>query len=86
MTYKSALVAAVVVAVGGALIAPVQASAEQVPVSELSFNPQNPTFDPYGSGTTIWGAASVNPAGYLDLTGRSVELLSRPVDRACHAA
>ena len=49
-----------------------QASAESVFVSELSFAPQDPTFDPHGTGTSIIGEVDVASQGWLDFRGRSV--------------
>jgi 3-phytase len=57
----------------------ITANAEPVLVSELTFPPENPTFDPYGQGTTISGDVTVTTGGYLDFFGRSV--VSTP-DRA----
>jgi myo-inositol-hexaphosphate 3-phosphohydrolase/PKD repeat protein len=65
-----ALVATLVVGVSTAL-APV-AHAEPVLVSELTFSPGDPTFDPHGTGTTIQGAVTVTDQGWLDFTGRAV--------------
>lgn len=48
------------------------AAAEPVFASELAFSPDNPTYDPYGQGTTLWGAVNVTQQGWLDFYGRSV--------------
>ena len=48
------------------------ANAEPVLASELTFSPDNPTFDPFGQGTTITGDVTVTEQGYLDFFGRSV--------------
>ncbi len=53
-----------------ALVVP--ASAETVLVSELTFSPGTVTFDPYGTGTTIWGDVVASDEGWLDFRGRSV--------------
>ncbi|MCZ3388968.1 MAG: phytase [Actinomycetia bacterium] len=68
---------AAVLAAGIALVAP--ASAEAALVSELTFSPGAVTFDPYGTGTTIWGDVDATDAGVLDFRGRSVvETPDRP--------
>jgi 3-phytase len=48
------------------------ADAEPQLVSELTFSPDDPSFDPYGSGTSILGDVAVAPEGWLDFFGRSV--------------
>ncbi|MCZ3386156.1 MAG: phytase, partial [Actinomycetia bacterium] len=48
------------------------ASAESVLVSELTFSPGAVAFDPYGTGTTLWGEVGATDAGWLDFRGRSV--------------
>ena len=48
------------------------ANAEATFASELTFSPANPTFDPYGQGTTIAGDVTVTSQGWLDFHGRSV--------------
>ncbi len=55
---------------GIALVSP--ARAETALVSELTFSPGAVTFDPYGTGTTIWGDVAATDAGVLDFRGRSV--------------
>lgn len=72
------LAIAVVAAVCAALpIGP--ALAEPVLVSELTFDPANPTYDPYGSGTSILEDVTVTEQGWLDFFGRSVvETPDRP--------
>ncbi|HEX5018973.1 MAG TPA: phytase [Actinomycetes bacterium] len=55
------------------------ASAEPVLASQLVFSPSDPTYDPYGQGTTINGDVTVTDDGWLDFSGRSVvETPDRP--------
>jgi hypothetical protein len=48
------------------------ASAQPSYASQLTFSPDNPTYDPYGTGTQLLGAVTVTGGGWLDFTGRSV--------------
>ena len=48
------------------------ALAAATPSSELHFAPDNPTYDPYGTGTSLTGDVSVTQQGWLDFFGRSV--------------
>src|SRR4051794_10889008 len=65
---------AVIGAVAAAALATVTltANAEPVLASELVFSPSNPTFDPYGQGTTITGDVTATDQGWLGFFGRSV--------------
>ncbi len=62
------------------LVGPISGvNAEPALVSELTFSPDQPTFDPYGSGTSFIGAVDVTDQGWLDFHGRSVvETPDRP--------
>ena len=61
-----------VVAGAALMVVGFPADAEPQLVSELTFSPDDPTFDPYGSGTSILGDVAVAPEGWLDFFGRSV--------------
>ena len=80
MRTGAAWVAMALAAVGALVVAPMSAAnAEPELVSELTFSPDNPTFDPYGTGTSIIGAVDVTDQGWLDFNGRSVvETPDRP--------
>ena len=55
----------VIGAVAAAILATLTVSANAEPLlnSELTFPPENPTFDPYGQGTTISGDVNVTTRG-----------------------